>query len=76
MMIIDKLIKKKIKLYAFYLLYVIRTISYMCGGEYMSLSAVYNHTYTYAITDNHKHISKYVEVNWFLLVFVIVNCNL
>lgn len=52
MMITDKLIKKKIKLYAFCLLYVICTILYMHGGEYMSLSAVYNHTYTHA----HTHI--------------------
>lgn len=70
-MIIDKLIKKKIKLYAFYLLYVICTILYMCGGEYMSLSVVYNHTYTCTHNHTHKHISKYVEVNWFPLVFVI-----
>lgn len=71
-MIIDKLSKKKIKLYAFYLLYVICTTLHMCGGKYMSLSAVYNHTYTHALTHNHTHISKYVEENWFLLVFVIV----
>jgi len=30
MIIIDKLIKKKIKQYAFYLLYVIYTTLYMC----------------------------------------------
>jgi len=34
MMTIDKLIKKKIKLYAFCLLYVIYTILYMWWGIY------------------------------------------
>ena len=57
------LIKKKIKLYAFCLLYVICTILYMCGGEYMSLSAVYNHTYTHALTHNHTHVLPNILVS-------------
>jgi len=62
-MIIDKLIKKRIKLYALYLLYVICTILYMCGGKYMSLSAVYNHTNTHALTHIHSHIHTHTHTH-------------
>jgi len=57
-MIIDKLIKMKIKLYAFYLSYVKCTILYMCSGENMSLSAVYNHTYTHTHTHTFPNMLK------------------